>query len=53
MPRLRSELTGAVMTVADSTAALLGAEWVPADSKPEAEAPKSRGGRPRKPVQED
>lgn len=27
MPRLRNELTGAVMTVEESTAALLGSEW--------------------------
>lgn len=49
MPRLRNEVTGAVMSVEDSTAALLGSEWVPADQqKPEpAEAPKRRGGRPR------
>ena len=31
MPRLRNELTGAVMTVEDSTAALLGGEWKPAE----------------------
>lgn len=45
MPRLRNEVTGAVMSVTDSTVALLGAEWVPADgqkSEPD-EAPKSRG----------
>lgn len=45
MPRLRNEVTGAVMSVADSVAALLGSEWVPADGqKPEPdEAPKGRG----------
>lgn len=50
MPRLRSEVTGAVMSVPESTAARLGSEWVPADSQaPEPEeAPKPRGGRPRK-----
>lgn len=32
MPRLRSALSGAVMTVEDSTAALLGSEWVDAES---------------------
>lgn len=31
MPRLRNELTGAVMTVPESTAARLGSEWVAAD----------------------
>lgn len=31
MPRLRNEVTGAVMSVSDSTAALLGGEWGPAD----------------------
>ena len=35
MPRLRNELTGAVMTVADSTAAALGSEWVSADKADE------------------
>ena len=34
MPRLRNELTGAVMTVDDETAANLGAEW----STPKAES---------------
>jgi hypothetical protein len=51
MPRLRNEVTGAVMSVSDSLAALLGSEWVPADqqqSEPD-EAPKRRGGRPRQP----
>ena len=48
MPRLRSEVTGAVMSVSDATAARLGSEWVSADSKPEpTEAPKARGGRTR------
>jgi len=35
MPRLRNELTGAVMSVEDSTAALLGSEWGPADKADE------------------
>jgi len=49
MPRLRNELTGAVMTVEDSTADLLGSEWVPADGKSESdEAPKARSARSRK-----
>lgn len=34
MPRLRNELTGAVMTVDDETAANLGSEW----AAPKAEA---------------
>jgi hypothetical protein len=36
MPRLRNELTGAVMTVDDGTAANLGSEWAPekTDEKP-------------------
>lgn len=38
MPRLRNELTGAVMTVEDSTAALLGGEWKPVAVKSEAES---------------
>jgi hypothetical protein len=48
MPRLRNEVTGAVMSVQESTAARLGSEWVSADSQPEPDAPKKRGGRPRK-----
>ena len=49
MPRLRNELTGAVMTVEDSTAEQLGGEWVPADGKSESdEAPKARSSRSRK-----
>ena len=50
MPRLRNELTGAVMSVSESTAALLGSQWVAADEQDaEAkEAPKRRGGRPAK-----
>ena len=49
MPRLRNELTGAVMTVEDSTADLLGSEWVSADGKSESdEAPKARSARSRK-----
>ena len=38
MPRLRNELTGAVMTVEESTAALLGSEWKSGDVKAEPEA---------------
>lgn len=48
MPRIRNEVTGAVMSVADSTVARLGAEWVATDvqaSEPK-EAP--RRGRARK-----
>ena len=49
MPRLRNDLTGAVITVDDSTADQLGGEWVPADSKSESdEAPKARAARSRK-----
>ena len=49
MLRLRNELTGVVMTVEDSTAALLGGEWVAADGKSESdEAPKARSARSRK-----
>jgi hypothetical protein len=49
MARLRNDLTGAVMTVEDSTAELLGSEWVPAEEKSEAdEAPKARSARSRK-----
>ncbi len=44
MPRLRNEVTGAVMSVSESTAALLGGEWVSSEQKPEPdEAPKSLG----------
>lgn len=36
MPRLRNELTGAVMTVPEATVSRLGNEWVTADeAKPE------------------
>lgn len=49
MPRLRNEVTGAVMSVSESTAALLGSGWVSADEKPpEPETPKRRGGQTRK-----
>lgn len=41
MPRLRSELTGSVMTVEESTAAQLGAEWVDADAAARSESPDS------------
>jgi hypothetical protein len=37
MPRLRNELTGAVMIVEESTAALLGSEWKPEAVKTVAE----------------
>ena len=43
MPRLRNELTGAVMTVEDSTAELLGGEWKPEDSKSESKSTTRRG----------
>jgi len=44
MPRLRNEVTGAVLSVSDSIAARLGGVWVPADdAKPEPKrASKSR-----------
>ena len=49
MPRLRNELTGAVMTVEESTAAQLGPEWVSADEeKSESEETPARRGRTRK-----
>lgn len=49
MPRLRNEVTGAVMSVSESTAARLGSGWVSPDQQPEPnEAPKRRGGRTRK-----
>ena len=49
MPRLRNELTGAVMTVEESTAAQLGSEWVSADDeKSEAAEAPARRGRSRK-----
>ena len=47
MPRLRNELTGAVMTVEDSTADLLGSEWKPEVDKAE-EKPASRRGQSSK-----
>lgn len=50
MPRLRNEVTGAVMSVSDLTATRLGSEWVPAgaqQTEPD-DAPRRRGGRPRK-----
>ena len=37
MPRLRNRVTGAVMSVPESTAARLGIEWVPADEPHETE----------------
>lgn len=37
MPRLRNELTGAVMTVDDSTAERLGSEWKPEATKAKSE----------------
>lgn len=42
MTRLRNELTGAVMTVEDSTAVLLGGEWVAAEEPETDDAPKGR-----------
>lgn len=39
MVRLRNKVTGAVMSVQESTAARLGREWVPAD-KPKTEPTK-------------
>jgi hypothetical protein len=42
MPRLRSELTGAVMAVDESTAALLGSEWVSVDKADEKPAPRRK-----------
>lgn len=42
MPRLRNESTGAVMSVEESTAALLGSEWVAADKPKTDAAPKGR-----------
>lgn len=39
MPRLRNDLTGVVMTVEESTAAQLGAEWVDADAPERSESP--------------
>lgn len=41
MPRLRNEVTGAVMSVPESTAARLGSEWVPADSPTRSDSPDS------------
>lgn len=38
MPRLRNKLTSAVMTVAEATAALLGSEWVDADTSDRSES---------------
>ena len=49
MPRLRNDLTGAVMIVDDSVAEQLSSEWVPAGGKSESdEAPKARSSRSRK-----
>lgn len=39
MPRLRNELTGAVMTVPEATAARLGGEWVDANKAARSETP--------------
>lgn len=47
MPRLRNEVTGAVMSVSESTAARLGGEWVPADV-PASEPSKAPSRRARK-----
>lgn len=41
MPRLRNELTGAVMTVPEATSARLGAQWVDADKASRSESPDS------------
>lgn len=46
MPRMRNEVTGAVMTVPDSTAALLGSEWVPSEMKQS--EPEGKRERPRR-----
>lgn len=40
MVRLRNKVTGAVMSVQESTASRLGREWVPAD-KPKTEPTKA------------
>lgn len=41
MPRLRNKLTGAVMSVSDSTASRLGGEWVDVDARDRSESPDS------------
>ena len=41
MPRLRSKVSGAVMSVTEATAARLGAEWVDADARERSEFPDS------------
>lgn len=54
MPRLRSTVTGAVMTVSDKVAARLGSGWVDADKAvEEPKEPAKRGGRPRKNESDD
>lgn len=43
MPRLRNTVTGAVVSVSESTASRLGSAWTAADQpRPEPEAPKRR-----------
>lgn len=41
MPRLRNELTGAVMTVTEATVARLGREWVDAEKSARSDSPDS------------
>lgn len=41
MPRVKSKVSGAVMSVSDETAARLGGEWVDADASTRSEAPDS------------
>lgn len=52
MPRLRNEVTGAVMSVQESTASRLGSEWVPAD-KPVSEPEKAPSRRTAKTKSDD
>ncbi|WP_435883596.1 DUF7302 family protein [Streptomyces rubiginosohelvolus] len=52
MVRLRNKVTGAVMSVQESTASRLGSEWVPAD-KPKAEPAKSPSRRTAKNKSDD
>lgn len=39
MPRVKSKVSGAVMSVSDETAARLGGEWVDADASTRSDAP--------------
>lgn len=50
MPRLRNENTGAIMSVSESTAALLGSQWIPDDqaATPEPEPEPKRTRAPRR-----